>query len=375
MQHVKTLSALMLASALGITLTAAGQAPSSATDSLQQQANAIVAGGAVGALAEVSTPDGRHSVSAGTAEEGTGAPVPKDGEFRIGSATKTFVATVILQLVDEGRLSLDDTVAHWLPGVVAGNGNDGGEITVRELLNHTSGIYDYTQDLAEMTNAAAFQQDRFRTYSPEQLVAMAMRHAPMAAPGTAFAYSDTDYVLAGMIVQRVTGRSWADEVNARIIAPLGLDHTVAPGTFPFIIGPHAEGYMSFGTGKLLDVTAFNPSAADASGSIISTADDLTRFYTALVGGRLLSPAQLAQMETTVPASALGPGVRYGLGLGWVPLSCGGGYYGHPGGIFGYNTWGGVTADARRAVVVSDTGDGGDASQQAVIGLVDRQLCG
>ncbi|WP_194894112.1 serine hydrolase domain-containing protein [Catenulispora pinisilvae] len=365
----------MLASTLGITLTAAGQAPSKATDSLQQQANAIVAGGAVGALAEVSTPDGQRSVSAGTAQEGTGRPVPKDGEFRIGSATKTFVATVILQLADEGRLSLDDTVAHWLPGVVAGNANDGAKITIRQLLNHTSGIYDYTQDLSEMTSATAFQQDRFRTYTPEQLVAMAMRHAPVAAPGTAFAYSDTDYVLAGMIVQRVTGHTWAEEVDARIIAPLGLKHTVVPGTFPFIVGPYAHGYMSFGAGKLLDVSAFNPSAADASGSIISTADDLTRFYTALVGGRLLRAAQLAQMETTVPASALGPGVRYGLGLGWVPLSCGGGYYGHPGGIFGYNTWDGVTADAQRAVVVSDTGDGSDASQQAVIGLVDQQLCG
>ncbi|WP_370354128.1 serine hydrolase domain-containing protein [Catenulispora sp. EB89] len=370
----------MLVSSLGLGLTAAVPAAATAAaqssgSPLQQQTDAVAAAGAVGVLAQVTTPLGQEAASAGTASLGTGRPVATDGAFRIGSATKTFVATVVLQLVDEGRLSLDDTVARWLPGVVAGNGNDGSKITIRQLLNHTSGVYDYTLDLAEMTDAAAFQRDRFRTYSPDELVAMAMRHAPVSAPGAAFAYSDTDYVLAGMIVARVTGHSWADEVNARIIRPLDLRHTTTPGTFPFVLGPHADGYSAFGGTTLLDVTAFNPSAADASGSMISTAGDLTRFYTALVAGRLLSPARLAEMESTVPAPALGPGVRYGLGLGWIPLSCGGGYYGHPGGVFGYQTWDGVTADARRAVVVSDTGDGNDATQGAVIGLVDAELCG
>ena len=159
-----------------------------------------------------------------------------------------------------------------------------------------------------MTEAMAFQEDRFRTYTPQRLVALAMRHSPTIQPGTGFAYSDTDYILAGMIIQRVTGRSWQDEVNARIIRPLGLQHTVTPGTYPLITGPRAEGYADFGTTTPMDVTAFNPSAAGASGSMVSTADDLTRFYTALIGGRLLSPAQLAAMETTVPAPALGPGV-------------------------------------------------------------------
>lgn len=371
MLHAKTLPLFLLASSLSLTLTAAGRQP----NQLQQEADAVVHGGAVGVLAEVTTPQGKHVATAGTADLRTGRPVPADAAFRIGSATKTFVATVVLQLADEGRLSLDDTVAHWLPGVVSGNGNDGADITIRQLLNHTSGIYDYTLDLAEMTDGTAFQQDRFRTYTPEQLVAMAMRHAPVSAPGAAFAYSDTDYVLAGMVIKQVTGHSWSDEVNARIIGPLGLHRTSTPGTFPFIIGPHINGYLSFGGSTLMDVTAFNPSAADASGSIVSTTDDLSRFYTALVGGRLLSPARLAEMEVTVPAPGLGPGVRYGLGLGWIPLSCGGGYFGHPGGIFGYNTWDGVTANAQRAVVVSDTGDGSDATQQAVTTLVDKQLCG
>ena len=377
-----TLPALLLALTAGLTLTAAGYerdpastAAGSPNDSLQQEVNAIWQAGAVSALAEVATPQGRRDAHAGTADIDTGQQVPASAEFRIGSATKTFVATVILQLAEERRLSLDDTVARWLPGVVVGNGNDGTRITIRELLGHTSGIYDYTNDLPQMTDATAFREDRFRTYTPQQLVALAMLHPPTNQPGTGFAYSDTDYILAGMIIQRVTGHSWADEINARIIRPLGLRHTITPGTYPLLTGPHAEGYADFGTDTPIDVTAFDPSAADASGSIVSTADDLARFYTALIGGRLLPPAQLTAMETTAPAPELGPGVRYGLGLGWIPLSCGGGYFGHPGGIFGYQTWDGVTTNARRTAVVSVTGDGNARTQQAITTLVDNELCG
>lgn len=363
----------------GLSPTAAGPAHAAAaentTDALQQQVDAIWQAGAVSALAEATTPQGHRTAVAGTADLDTGQPVPANAEFRIGSATKTFVATVVLQLVAEHRLSLDDTVAHWLPGVVTGNGNDGTHITIRQLLSHTSGIYDYTNDLPQMADATAFEEDRFRTYTPQQLVALAMQHPPTSRPGTGFAYSDTDYVLAGMIIGQVTGRTWADEVNARIIRPLGLRHTVTPGTFPLLTGAHAEGYADFGTSAPIDVTAFNPSAADASGSIVSTAADLTRFYTALIGGHLLPPAQLTAMETTVPAPELGPGVRYGLGLGWIPLTCAGGYYGHPGGIFGYQTWDGVTANAQRAVVVSVTGDETAQTQEAVSTLADDELCG
>lgn len=378
----RALPVLLLTLTAGLTLTAAGYergpastAAESPTDALQQEVNAIRQDGAVSALAEVATPQGRRNARAGTSDIATGKQVPLGAEFRIGSATKTFVATVVLQLAGEHRLSLDDTVARWLPGVVVGNGNDGTRITIRDLLGHTSGIYDYTDDLPQMTDATAFQEDRFRTYTPHQLVALAMRHPPTIQPGTGFAYSDTDYILAGMIIQRVTGHSWADEVSARIIRPLGLRHTMTPGTDPQLTGPHAEGYADFGTGTPIDVTAFNPSAADASGSIVSTTDDLARFYTALIGGRLLAPAQLTAMETTVPAPELGPGVRYGLGLGWIPLSCGGGYFGHPGGIFGYQTWDGVTANAQRTAVVSVTGDGNAHTQQAITTLVDNELCG
>lgn len=377
----RALVAVVLATAAGLTLAAPAVADTGSPprtthrpDSLRQEVNAIHDGGAVGVLAEVTTPTGRRGARAGVADITTARPVPLAAEFRVGSATKTFIATVVLQLVTENRLSLDDTVARWLPGVVDGDGNDGSRITIRQLLAHTSGIYNYTDDLPALASVAGFTANRFRTYAPEQLVALAMRHAPNFPPGTGWSYSNTNYILAGMIINRVTGQSWAHEVNARIIRPLGLRHTQIPGTFPFIIGPHAEGYSSFGADTAIDVTAFNPSAADAAGSIISTTNDLSRFYTALIGGRLLAPAQLTEMETTIPAPQLGPGVRYGLGLGWVPLSCGGGYFSHPGDVPGYHTWDGVTPDAKRTAVVSTTGDGNTRTQQATSTLVDQELC-
>lgn len=245
------------------------------------------------------------------------------------------------------------------------------------LLQMTSGLYDYVQDLPVAASAAGFQANRLRTYTPEQLVALAMRHRPLFAPGTSASYSNTNYVILGMIVGRVTGRSWASEVSARIIRPLDLRHTSTPGTFPFIAGPHAEGYESFGGDTPVNVTVLNPSAADAAGSMISTTDDLSRFYLALADGRLLAPAQLAEMEATIaaPGGAEGyPGARYGLGLDWFPLPCGG-YLGHSGGILGYQTWDAVIPGTGRSVVVSMTGDEGEYTQQAINTLVDQQLCG
>ena len=373
-------AALVLASA-GLAVAPAADASAAGANSLQRQVNAIESTGDVGVVAEATGPGGHRFAAAGQADTSTGAPARPYDSFRIGSATKTFVATVALQLVGQGRLSLDDTVEHWLPGVVSGSGNDGGEITIRDLLQHTSGIYDYTADFPELSSTAGFQADRFTTYTPAQLVAIAMRHSPDFAPGTGWEYSNTNYILLGMVIGRITGHTWQNEVKARIIGPLGLRHTVLPGTSTDIPGPHLNGYSDFESGPVIDVTALNPTAADAAGAIISTTADLTTFYTALMRGRLLPPAQLAEMETTVPApelAAVWPGARYGLGLLWVPLSCGGGYFGHGGDIPGYSTRDGATPDGRRVAVVERTGDG-DApalgSEHAMDALVDQELCG
>ena len=364
-----SLAAVLLAASTG--LPAAAAKPQQA-DPLQQQVDAIHDTGAVGVFAEVTSPDTRDSARAGTAEMGTKRPMPQNGRFRIGSATKTFTATVVLQLVGEGRMSLEDTVEQWLPGVVRGNGNDGSQITVRQLLQHTSGIPEVLPEIPALNSADGYRAERFRTYTPEELVGLAMRHSPNLSPGTDWSYSNTNYILAAMIIHEVTGRSWAQEVNDRIIRPLGLGDTSTPGAFPFILGPHAQAYAAFGTDTSIDVTVLNSSMAVGSGSIISTTHDLNRFYTALLGGRLLAPAQLDEMTTTVPAPELG--VRYGLGLGEIPLSCGGSYFGHPGELLGYHTWGGVTRDGTRTAVVYVTSDGSQDTQHAMSTLVDQELC-
>jgi D-alanyl-D-alanine carboxypeptidase len=348
-------------------------------EQLQHDADAIHAAGVTGVLAEVD--GGRITVRAGTAQLGSARPVPANSYIRIGSNTKTFVATVLLQLVAEGRVSLDDTVAKWLPGVVSGNGNDGAAITIRELLQHTSGIYDFTEALPALATRQGYLDSRYRSATPEQLVALAMQHKPLFKPGTSWAYSNTNYVLAGMIIAKATGQSWATEVYDRIIAPLGLRHTFLPGASPDLPAPHADLYQQFTPGgPLTDTTVMNYTWADAAGAIVSTPDDLDQFFRALISGRLLPPAQLAEMEKTVPTTGeAGLLDRYGLGLGWQPLSCGGGYWTHGGDVLGSSTAVGTSANGRRSVVVEAFTE--LAGQKAALrqhqleaNLVDHALC-
>jgi D-alanyl-D-alanine carboxypeptidase len=323
-------------------------------------------------------------VRSGLAELGTGRPVPRDEYVRIGSTTKTFVATVVLQLVGEGRLSLDDTVDRWLPGLVRGHGNDGRRIAVRQLLQHTSGLPDYVGDVVPDLSAAGYRRNRWTTYTSGQRVAFALRHRPSFAPGTGWTYSNTNYVLLGMVVQAVTGRSWEREVRARIVRPLRLTHTLAPGDRPYLPGPHARDYQQFEPGgPMTDTTlAYLPFDGDADGALISTAADTNRFFRALLGGELLAPAQLAEMRRTVripPGHGDPPGARDGLGLDWTPLSCGGGYWGHSGDGFGYLAWPATTPDGRTALTVSlhsRPGDEAIAVRQIrdVTDLVDHALC-
>ncbi|MFB4422755.1 serine hydrolase domain-containing protein [Streptomyces sp. QL37] len=371
---------LLVATGLAVALLTASTGPTAAArpqpaGPLQQQVDAVHDTGTVGVAAEVTAPHTRDSARAGTARRGTGEPMPRNGRFRIGSSTKTFTAAVVLQLVGEGRMSLEDTVEQWLPGVVRGNGNDGSRITVRELLRHTSGIHDVGPEIPALNSADGYRAERFRSYTAESLVRQAMRHSPEFPPDDDdWSYSNTNYVLAAMIIHKVTGRSWEREVKDRIIRPLGLRDTSTPRAFPYILGPHAQAYTAFdtGTGTGTDVTVLNPSMAVGSGSVISTTHDLTRFYAALLGGRLLAPAQLDEMTATVPAPELG--VDYGLGLAELPLSCGGSYFGHRGELLGYLTWGGVTRDGSRTAVVYVTGGGGPHTEEAMTALVDRELC-
>ncbi|MFE6188525.1 serine hydrolase domain-containing protein [Streptomyces sp. NPDC056465] len=380
------LSAAVLALTLSsLPLASASAAPPSAGErSLQHDADALRDAGVTGVAVRLETPHGTVTARSGVADLATRRPVPKDGYLRLGSTTKTFVATVMLQLVGEQRISLDRTVEQVLPGVVSGAGNDGRSLTVRDLLQHTSGLSDYIYDVFPDPGARTYFAERWRAYEPEELVALAVRHEPAFPAGTRWAYSNTNYVLAGMIIERVTGRPWEEEVRRRILRPLGLKHTDTPGTRPYLPYPHTTDYQQFTAGgPMIDTTIpYRPFDSGADGSMTGTARDLNRFYTALTDGSLLKPAESAAMRATVPVPHDGghpAGTEDGLGLFLTPLSCGGGYLGHGGSGFGYVVRAAVTTDGRRALTVSAHNRSADPQaaarqEDALRDLVDHALC-
>ncbi|MFC1402056.1 MULTISPECIES: serine hydrolase [Streptacidiphilus] len=326
--------------------------------------------GAPGALADIGAGGSRTVLTSGVADLATGAPVAADSRFRIGSMTKMFVATVVLQLVAEHRVDLDAPIERYLPGLVRDNGNDGRDITVRQLLQHTSGLPDYVDYLSEDSILA----DPLAHYSPRQLVSTALAHPRLFAPGTGWSYSNTDYVLAGLLIRAVTGHAYGQEIDRRIIKPLGLHDTSVPVDRSAIPGTHPHGYAEVTAADPVDVTAFNPSVAFASGAMISSGADMDRFLGALLQGRLLPPAELRAMQTTTPTGdASGSG--YGLGLQSTPLPCGGVFWGHDGGIFGFETMSGATPDGRQVTVMVNLNPGGTAAQDADIqAAVTAALC-
>jgi D-alanyl-D-alanine carboxypeptidase len=379
--------AAVAATTATVTSAAAGAAAAATTSAqhayrqqdLQRDLTAITATGVPGVLAEVRTGARQLRGTSGVADLDSRKPVNGNGFFRIGSNTKTFISVVVLQLVAEHRLSLHDTVGRWLPGAVHGNGNDPGKITVGELLQHTSGLHNYTDDLqAQITSVTAYRKLEFRQFSRRHLLNIALGHRPDFAPGTGWNYSNTNYLLLGMIIHRVTHDSWQNEVTRRIIIPLGLRHTYAPGTRTRLPRPHATGYLFFDKNTRIDTTAENMSWADSAGALISTATDLTRFWRAIGRGTLLRPAQTRQMRRTVPAgggdSASVPGSRYGLGIFFIPLSCGGGYWSHEGDVPGYNTIGAVSTDGRTTVVLSLNSNVDDPVLAAEYRLIDHVMC-
>ncbi|MBP2400574.1 serine hydrolase domain-containing protein [Streptomyces syringium] len=348
-------------------------------DPVQQGLNALVSNdGMPAALASVKDRDGRtRTYTAGVGDLATGSKVPDDGQVRIGSNTKTFTAVVVLQLVGEGKIGLDEPVDTYLPGLVRGKGIDGSRITVRHLLQHTSGLPNYVTYLGE----------DIRRYEPRDLLDIALQHEAVAEPGKKWEYSNTNYVLAGLIIEKVTRHSLVEEMDHRIIKRLGLRHTYFPAPGDVTIRePHPKGYYQDAAGApLRDATELDPSWGWAAGQMISTNSDLNRFFTALLTGDLLAPAQLAQMRTTVPAGfPFRSGAEYGLGLVSTPLSCGGVYWGHGGSTTGYETRGGVTLDRHadrsratksRAVNVAVTIQPTDkTAMKRVESLVDTALC-
>ncbi|MDA0635538.1 serine hydrolase [Nonomuraea sp. MCN248] len=327
---------------------------------------AVADGGVPGMVAEVRDPRGRWFGSAGVADTRTGRERQPNERFRIGSAAKPFTATVVLQLAAEGKLSLDDTVDTWLPGLVKGNDDDGGTITVRHLLNHTSGIFNYGNDEEEFAkfSGPAWLEHRYDTYTPEHLVKIGLRNPrSFEAPGDGFVYSNTGYILAGLIVEKVTGKTLAGEIARRIVRPLGLTGTYLPAAETRIRGPHPRHYSTlFATGtdaEVYDVTDQSATTGWAAGGVVSTVGDLHRFTGALLRGELLPLAQRREMFTMVKTGVKLPdgtwtdtwipGTTYGTGVWSWELSCGVRVWGIGGAITGGFSFAMGTRDAERVI--------------------------
>lgn len=312
------------------------------TNALRESLDELVAVGFPAAIATWSSPDGQYvSRAAGIADRATGREAEPDQLVRVGSSTKMFTAVVVMQLVDEGRVDLDGSIEDQLPGVLHGEGIDGRLVSVRHLLQHTSGLPDYVGAL--MSDDAAF----FRDTSPGDLLNIAFQAPPVCAPGERWAYSNTNYLVLGLLIEAVTGNSLEDEVTHRILTPLKLVKTLMPrGGERTIPEPHLRGYhLDRGREGLADWTETDPSSAWGSGQIISTPAELNIFLQALLSGELTSSEALTQMTTTVPADeTFWPGTRYGLGLQFYPLSSGGTAWGHGGDFPGYQTRNAVRED-------------------------------
>lgn len=323
--------------------------------------------GAPGAIAEARVQgEGCWQGAAGYADPAARQPRRTDERFRAGSVTKIFVAAAALHLVAEGGLRLGDSVARWLPDLAARNGNPLGRVTLRHLLGHSSGLFDYTRDPAMHRRLTTdFCDFRTTSYQPLELVGIALDHPPMFAPGEHWSYCNTGYVLAGLMIERATGRDYRQEVHARVIEPLGLEGTHFPGEAVDLPYPHARHYSRLslpipfrGT---RDMTELNPSACGASGELISTVSDLTEFLGALLQGRLLPSRLLDEMLTPVPGSR----GAHGLGIKFrrLPRAVIAGY---DGAIHGSITSVFATLDGRRTVALNVNADWQDEAAMTAL---------
>jgi D-alanyl-D-alanine carboxypeptidase len=346
---------------------------------LREAMQGFVDAGFAGMQLRVNDERGEWVGSAGVRKLGGTVKPPTNGRFRIGSNTKTFVATVVLQLVAEGKVGLDASVADYLPEFPLDR-----RITVRMLLQHTSGVFSHTGDYYDGTTMPGLPStgqewvdNRFHTYQPDELVRFALSKPPLFTPGTDQNYSNTNYTLAALLIEKVSGHSYAAEMQRRILRPLGLRGTTVPGAWSGIPGPHAHGYYHYqddGQPKTVDVTRQNPSLLFGAGDMISTTHDLHTFFSALQGGELLPGPLLAEMRTPHPKSG------YGLGLFVEDPGCGVTVLRHNGSTIGYGALMYSTPDGSRTLTASVTA--GDAEIDLAQGypkalgkLLEEVFCG
>ena len=339
----------------------------------------LVDNGYPGALAAKTDKDGNAvGATAGKGNLSTGEVPPLDGEVRIASNTKTFVAVLIMKMVEEGKVKLDEPIDAYLPGIVKGQGVDGKKITVRQLLQHTSGLPEFGDGQLDYF---AIRNDYV---SPRDVLDGVLSRPAQFAPGAKFQYNNANYVILGLLAERVAKRPIAEQIEAKIVKPLGLKHTYMPGPGEKAIrGKHPHGYHTRDgkPGKLEDITEADPSWEWAAGSMISTPSELNKFMQSVFDGSLLSQASIAEMKKSVPAPEMGG--EYGLGLIGHKSSCGV-VWGHSGNNPGYHSLSAVRSDGTAATIVTTAEPAVNAKEaetmkagkygQAVSAL-DKTLCG
>lgn len=331
--------------------------------------DAAVASGVSGVIATLTENGKTTTLAAGVGDQATGVPIPVEPpqRVRVGSVSKSFVAAIVLQLVAEGRIQLDEPIDTYLPGSIVGDGVDGRAITVRQILQHRSGLPEFA-DAPEIDEYRAALDHR--TFTPAEQLAIALRRPAKFAPGARFTYTNTNYLVAAMLVERITGRPYADALQDRIIRPLGLTDTYLPAIGEHDIrGPHAHGYAPI-DGTRTDVTRIEPSVPWAAGALVSTGDDLNRYFLDLVAGKVVAEPELQQMLATSP-TGVDSMPEYGLGVMSAELSCGTRYIGHTGGITGYATFSGATTDGRAATIVWTEPP---SEQPDMMAILTRALC-
>lgn len=355
---------------------AAAASPSAALDAadiadLELRAERVVAAGVPGVSVAVIAGEQTVLVSRGLAERATGEPLTSDHRFRVASMAKSLLASIVLQLVEEGRLSLGDRVDQWLPGMLHHNG----DASIENLLRLESGIFNFEEDERHM---APYRAGDFSHYwSPEELVALADSHPAVFPPGARFHYSNTNYVLLALIIEKITGASLAEVVRQRITDPLGMSGSSMP-TGSALQAPYAHGYQ-LGLGpEPVDVTAISASSVFGNGNLVATAHDVALFYGALARGEVVSAAQLPAMFTPSPAMD----THYGMGV-WRfdhELPTCGRFVGHDGAVPGYDVTAFSNLEGTRqyAVLVNvlAPGDvvGDEVAQAAFRELVEAAGC-
>ncbi|MFE6779053.1 serine hydrolase domain-containing protein [Streptomyces sp. NPDC057676] len=321
--------------------------------------------GVPGALAH----QGRRSVTAGTAEPGSGRPmVGAEGRFRMGSNTKAFTAVAVMRLVADGRLRVDDRAGRYVPQLADS------PITLRQLLKQRSGLPDY-----------AGLVDWEKPLSDEGYLGLVLREDPLFEPGAEWGYSNTNYLVLGMVIARASGTDYRTYIERTVLEPLGLEDTYWPGPGELTLrGPHARNYgihplhPEQGRTDVTDLPAYE--FFGASGGLVTTPGDLNAFWDGLFGGALLPRWAVRQMThdtTDVGGRDVYPrGSRYGYGVASIPLTCGGRYWGHGGDLPGVSVGGGRATDGRGTVTVYTTTVAAQGARLAHLqGAVDAALCG